>query len=381
MTVKHLQNLQRQQMAIAVATDPTVMTKFRSGFNECAAEVARYVNRIDGVDRAVRQRLVGHLRSCVNGLGQLSPATFACLMPGIGPGTPTAPYVPQVAPVHVPSATAALNVFSQMPSFGVEMTSVGAAAAPSRLSVVGGGSSNSNNNNNGGGGSSSSAVAALNLFPNRLTNGDLAFVIPSQPPSQVEPEMTTELAHGSRRPPSATTTVAPQSLSRLQPAFSTGAGSSPSVPCPSHPSSDRRTPSAFTSVVGSSNNSSAMTAFRGPPRGSSSPSCSSCLVSSTTSPRSGAGSVGFSPPHFHDNEDMTVFSLPSVKTEDEHRFLGMCSKLSGSRNSPDKEPNVPKIPKQEVVTTVNQTEAYDLSKPTTSSLCSVSEAEKMWRPW
>jgi len=43
MTVKHLQNVQRQQLTSAVATDPTVITRFRSGFDECAAEVTRYV--------------------------------------------------------------------------------------------------------------------------------------------------------------------------------------------------------------------------------------------------------------------------------------------------------------------------------------------------
>lgn len=41
MTVKHLQAVQRQQLALAVAHDPAVLTKFRSGFAECAQEVTR----------------------------------------------------------------------------------------------------------------------------------------------------------------------------------------------------------------------------------------------------------------------------------------------------------------------------------------------------
>ena len=41
MTVKHLQTVQRQQLAIAVARDPSVLDKFRGGFSDCAEEVKR----------------------------------------------------------------------------------------------------------------------------------------------------------------------------------------------------------------------------------------------------------------------------------------------------------------------------------------------------
>lgn len=73
MTVKHLQTIQRQQLNTAVATDPAVLTKFRSGFSECATEVSRYVNHLENVDPAVKQRLVAHLNSCVNNLQQVAP--------------------------------------------------------------------------------------------------------------------------------------------------------------------------------------------------------------------------------------------------------------------------------------------------------------------
>ena len=39
MTVKHLQNVQRQQLSQAVSADPHTLHKFKSGFNECASEV------------------------------------------------------------------------------------------------------------------------------------------------------------------------------------------------------------------------------------------------------------------------------------------------------------------------------------------------------
>lgn len=73
MTVKHLQTVQRQQLTTAVATDPVVLTKFRSGFSECATEVSRYVSHLENVDPVVRQRLVSHLNSCVTNLQQMAP--------------------------------------------------------------------------------------------------------------------------------------------------------------------------------------------------------------------------------------------------------------------------------------------------------------------
>ncbi|CAM6032146.1 unnamed protein product [Sphagnum compactum] len=68
MTVRHLQSVQRQQMASAISTDPTVLNKYRAGFNECATEVGRYIGRVDGVDHGLRQRILGHLNNCVSSL-------------------------------------------------------------------------------------------------------------------------------------------------------------------------------------------------------------------------------------------------------------------------------------------------------------------------
>lgn len=62
MTVKHLQNLQRQQVAMSAAADPAVVNKFRAGFSECATEVGRF----PGIDIAVKRRLLQHLANCLN---------------------------------------------------------------------------------------------------------------------------------------------------------------------------------------------------------------------------------------------------------------------------------------------------------------------------
>lgn len=73
MTVKHLQTVQRQQLVMAVSTDPSVVHKFKSGFVDCAEEVNRYISQMDGVDVPVKQRLINHLTTCITGLQQLSP--------------------------------------------------------------------------------------------------------------------------------------------------------------------------------------------------------------------------------------------------------------------------------------------------------------------
>ena len=74
MTVKHLQTLQRQQLTTAALADPNVLTKFKTGFTECAAEVSRIMSRMEGFDSNLRQRLMNHLSGCMVGFEQVQPA-------------------------------------------------------------------------------------------------------------------------------------------------------------------------------------------------------------------------------------------------------------------------------------------------------------------
>ncbi|XP_049777301.1 protein deadpan-like [Schistocerca cancellata] len=91
MTVRHLQSVQRQQLAVAVATDPGVLSKFRTGFSECAGEVGRYLGRLSSVEPAVRQRLSGHLSQCIASLQQLDPNNNPGLVGvGVTPATTAA---------------------------------------------------------------------------------------------------------------------------------------------------------------------------------------------------------------------------------------------------------------------------------------------------
>ncbi|KAJ8980417.1 hypothetical protein NQ317_018809, partial [Molorchus minor] len=79
MAVKHLQNVQRQQLALAMATDPSILRKFKTGFNECSTEIERYINQVEGVDTAMKQRISSHLQKCISGIEQVSQLNF----PGI----------------------------------------------------------------------------------------------------------------------------------------------------------------------------------------------------------------------------------------------------------------------------------------------------------
>lgn len=65
MTVKHLRQLQRQQVTQAISHDPTVASKYKAGVNECANEVVRYLGSLQGVDENVRERLINHLGNVV----------------------------------------------------------------------------------------------------------------------------------------------------------------------------------------------------------------------------------------------------------------------------------------------------------------------------
>jgi len=65
MTVKHLRQLQRQQVTQALSCDPTVVTKYKTGFNECANEVMRYLGSVPGVETDVRGSLMNHLSGMV----------------------------------------------------------------------------------------------------------------------------------------------------------------------------------------------------------------------------------------------------------------------------------------------------------------------------
>ncbi|XP_053137547.1 transcription factor HES-4 [Hemicordylus capensis] len=93
MTVKHLRNLQRAQMTAALSADPTVLGKYRAGFNECMNEVTRFLSTCEGVNTDVRSRLLGHLSAC---LGQIVAMNYP------PPPPPPPPSATSGQPAHLP---------------------------------------------------------------------------------------------------------------------------------------------------------------------------------------------------------------------------------------------------------------------------------------
>ncbi|XP_015267155.1 PREDICTED: transcription factor HES-4 [Gekko japonicus] len=91
MTVKHLRNLQRAQMTAALTADPTVLGKYRAGFNECMNEVTRFLSTCEGVNTDVRSRLLSHLSAC---LGQIVAMNYP-------PPPPPPPQASSGQPAHL----------------------------------------------------------------------------------------------------------------------------------------------------------------------------------------------------------------------------------------------------------------------------------------
>ncbi|XP_046390055.1 flocculation protein FLO11-like [Ischnura elegans] len=184
MTVKHLQNMQRQQLAVAVATDPTVLHKFRTGFNECAGEVSRYIGRIEGVDPAVRSRLLSHLSSCVSGLHQLTPFSFGAMAAAANPPPPPpGAQVPFAAPPTPPAGNPHLSMMAGEEGSGGVLpcgTSAGAPQAqqPHPPPPPPFASGDVNNNQSQQQSAAARLMAGLQLIPSRLPTGELALLLP-----------------------------------------------------------------------------------------------------------------------------------------------------------------------------------------------------------
>lgn len=87
MTVKHLQQIQRRQLILAVSLDRTVLEKFRTGFTECATEVQSFISQLEDVDPGLKQRLTTYLDSSVNKLEKTTPVNFANVIDSNRPST------------------------------------------------------------------------------------------------------------------------------------------------------------------------------------------------------------------------------------------------------------------------------------------------------
>ncbi|XP_054716111.1 transcription factor HES-1-A-like [Uloborus diversus] len=169
MTVRHLQNIQRQQMAAAISTDSSVLNKFKAGFNECATEVSRYVSRIEGVDPALRQRLLSHLSNCLTTMNtasqfqqqQTSNISFGGSFPSML----------QSLSVQIPAGISTVGI---VPAGRNSSGDLNIGIVPSSRNSTGDINNNSTSSNG------KQLFAGLSVIPSRLPNGDFAFLLPSQ---------------------------------------------------------------------------------------------------------------------------------------------------------------------------------------------------------
>lgn len=150
MTVKHLQSVQRQQLNMAIQSDPTVVHKFKTGFVECAEEVNRYVSQMEGVDLGVRQRLSAHLNNCANSLEQIG--SMSNFNSGYRGQLPTTMFQGSAAPLF-PPLPQDLNNNNSSNTIG--------------------------SNNNSREGASSIQMGGLQLIPSRLPSGEFALIMPN----------------------------------------------------------------------------------------------------------------------------------------------------------------------------------------------------------
>uniref|UniRef100_A0A182WG54 BHLH domain-containing protein n=1 Tax=Anopheles minimus TaxID=112268 RepID=A0A182WG54_9DIPT len=65
LTVKHLQDIERRRLNVAMAVDPTVPEKFATGYRECIDEIGKYFDTLSSVDDGLKARVRKHLEGCL----------------------------------------------------------------------------------------------------------------------------------------------------------------------------------------------------------------------------------------------------------------------------------------------------------------------------
>ncbi|EAA00777.5 AGAP012346-PA [Anopheles gambiae str. PEST] len=65
LTVKHLQDVERRRLNVAMAVDPTVPEKFANGYRECIDEIGKYFDSLGSVDEGLKARVRKHLEGCL----------------------------------------------------------------------------------------------------------------------------------------------------------------------------------------------------------------------------------------------------------------------------------------------------------------------------
>jgi hairy-and-enhancer-of-split protein len=174
MTVKYLENLQRQQAAMSQATDPSIINKFKAGFTECANEVGRF----PGVEPQVKRRLLQHLSNCLSGVkteaSQMQPQT----------------------PQPQPQATVQVHILPSPPSSPEQDHQQQTAQQMPHITATQNGYFLTNGSGNG-----------VQLIPTKMANGNIAFVLPQQIPAQTQIPMLVPIPSRTASTGSATSNI------------------------------------------------------------------------------------------------------------------------------------------------------------------------------
>lgn len=180
MTVKHLRNLQRNQLASAMASDPTVVTKFRAGFHECANEVIRYLGTVQNVGSDVKSRLVSHLSTCLqtqNNTASTENMHTPCQPQQQVPVTSPQQQVNILQPlsVHIPhNANVASRPQSTEFAFSRQTSPQSLSQSPQLLNIATPVSSDSNSNSPI---KSTPISGQFQIIPSNLYNGPVAVYV------------------------------------------------------------------------------------------------------------------------------------------------------------------------------------------------------------
>lgn len=180
MTVKHLRNLQRNQLASAMASDPTVVTKFRAGFHECANEVIRYLGTVQNVGSDVKSRLVSHLSTCLQTQNNTAPTEnmhTPCQPQQQVPVTSPQQQVNILQPlsVHIPhNANVASRPQSSEFAFSRQTSPQSLSQSPQLLNIATPVSSDSNSNSPI---KSTPISGQFQIIPSNLYNGPVAVYV------------------------------------------------------------------------------------------------------------------------------------------------------------------------------------------------------------
>ncbi|ALC43507.1 h [Drosophila busckii] len=159
-TVKHLQELQRQQAAMQQAADPKIINKFKAGFTDCANEVSRF----PGLEPAQRRRLLQHLSNCINGVKSELHQQQRQQQQSLH------------AQVVLPSPPSSPEQESHTMSIS-NSSSSGAAAAPYLFGQI-------QQNANG-----YFLPNGMQVIPTKLPNGSIALVLPQSLPQQQQQQL------------------------------------------------------------------------------------------------------------------------------------------------------------------------------------------------